>query len=82
MKIRKNRIHLFILLFAVSSLLVYFPSEAFAAEEGDITAVRAKILGNHLEHHGHGAWTSLVHLDSDTYVLAFQSGINNSWNSR
>ena len=78
MKIRKNRIHLFILLFAVSSLLVHSPPEAFAAEEGDITAVRAKILGNHLEHHGHGAWTSLVHLDSDTYVLAFQSGINRS----
>ena len=78
MKIRKNHIQLFVLLFAVSSLLVHSPPEAFAAEEGDITAVRAKILGNHLEHHGHGAWTSLVHLDSDTYVLAFQSGINRS----
>ncbi len=78
MKIRKNHIQLFVLLFAVSSLLVHSPPEAFAAEEGDITAVRAKILGNHLEHHSHGAWTSLVHLDSDTYVLAFQSGINRS----
>jgi len=78
MKLGKSRIHLLILLFAVSSLLVHSPPEAFAAEEGDITAVRAKILGNHLEHHGHGAWTSLVHLDSDTYVLAFQSGINKS----
>ena len=64
MKIRKNHIHLFILLFAVSSLLVHSPPEAFAAEEGDITAVRAKILGNHLEHHGDGAWTSLG-LDGD-----------------
>ena len=30
MKIGKNRINLFILLFAVSSLLVHYPSEAFA----------------------------------------------------
>ena len=39
MKLEKNRIHLFILLFAVSSLLVHFPSEAFAEEEGVITTI-------------------------------------------
>ena len=32
MKLEKNRIHLFILLFAVSSLLVHVPSDAFAAD--------------------------------------------------
>ena len=78
MKIRKNHIHLFILLFAVSSLLVHSPPEAFAAEEGDITAVQAKILGNHFVHHTSGSWASLVHLDSDTYVLAFDSQNNQS----
>jgi len=38
MKIGKNRIHLLILLFAVSSLLVHFPLEAFA-EEGVIATI-------------------------------------------
>jgi len=38
MKLEKNHIHLFILLFAVSSLLVHFPSEAFA-EEGVIATI-------------------------------------------
>ena len=78
MKIRKNHIHLFILLFAVSSLLVHSPPEAFAVEEGDITAVQAKILGNHFVHHTAGSWASLVHLDSNTYVLAFDSQNNQS----
>ena len=32
MKLGKSRIHLFILLFAVSSLLVHVPSDAFAAD--------------------------------------------------
>ena len=35
MKIRKNHIHLLVLLFAVSSLLVHSPPEAFAAA-GDV----------------------------------------------
>ena len=39
MKIRKNHIHLFILLFAVSSLLVHSPPQAFAEEEGVITTI-------------------------------------------
>ena len=39
MKLEKNRIHLFILLFAVSSLLVHSPPEAFAEEEGVITTI-------------------------------------------
>ena len=39
MKIRKNHIHLFILLFAVSSLLVHSPPEAFAEEEGVIATI-------------------------------------------
>ena len=39
MKIRKNHIHLFILLFAVSSLLVHSPPEAFAEVEGVISTI-------------------------------------------
>ena len=32
MKLEKNRIHLLIMLFAVSSLLVHVPSDSFAAD--------------------------------------------------
>ena len=39
MKIRKNHIHFFILLFAVSSLLVHSPPEAFAEVEGVISTI-------------------------------------------
>ena len=39
MKIRKNHIHLLILLFAVSSLLVHSPPQAFAEEEGVIATI-------------------------------------------
>ena len=39
MKIRKNHVHLFILLFAVSSLLVHSPPEAFAEVEGVISTI-------------------------------------------
>ena len=39
MKIRKNHIHFFILLFAVSSLLVHSPPQAFAEEEGVIATI-------------------------------------------
>ncbi len=39
MKIRKSRIHLLILLFAVSSLLVHSPPQAFAEEEGVIATI-------------------------------------------
>ena len=71
MKLEKNRIHLFILLFAVSSLLVNFPSEAFA-DLGDINAVRAQSLGNNFEYDDDtGRYNSLVQVDSDTYALAY-----------
>jgi hypothetical protein len=70
MKIRKNHIHLFILLFAVSSLLVHSPPEAFAAN-GDITAVRAQSLGNNFQYDDRGRYNSLVQVDSDTYALAY-----------
>ena len=49
-----------------------------ASQYNDITAVRAAILGNQLTHHSHGSWSSLVHLDSNTYVLAFDSANNKS----
>ena len=39
MKLEKNRIHLLIMLFAVSSLLVHSPPEAFAEEEGVIATI-------------------------------------------
>ena len=48
MKIRKNHIHLLVLLFAVSSLLVHSPSEAFAAN-GDIIVVKSQSEENHFE---------------------------------
>ena len=72
MKIRKNHIHLFILLFAVSSLLVHSPPEAFA-DVGDITAVRSESLGNHFTMETTASWNSFVHVDEDTYALAYLS---------
>ena len=86
MKIRKNHIHLFILLFAVSSLLVHSPSEAFAAN-GDIIAVKSQAEGNHFQFPGTTHLTetgsvtcticsSLVQVDSDTYAYAY-TGPNN-----
>ena len=86
MKIRKNHIHLFILLFAVSSLLVHSPPEAFAAN-GDIIAVKSQAEGNHFQFPGTTHLTetgsvtcticsSLVQVDSDTYAYAY-TGPNN-----
>ena len=71
MKIARRQFGLFILLFAVSSLLVHSPPEAFA-DVGDITAVRSESLGNNLRH-GYASWNSFVHVDEDTYALAYQS---------
>ncbi len=79
MKLGKSRIHLLILLFAVSSLLVHFPSEAFA-DLGDIIAVKSQSEGNHFEFPGttelsrYGTCSicsSLVQVDSDTYAYAY-----------
>ena len=86
MKIRKNHVHLFILLFAVSSLLVHSPSEAFAAD-GDIIVVKSQSEGNHFQFPGTTHLTetgsvtcticsSLVQVDSDTYAYAY-TGPNN-----
>ena len=44
MKLEKNRIHLFILLFAVSSLLVHVPSNAYASDTW--TAATTNVGGN------------------------------------
>ena len=71
MKIARRQFGLFISLFAVSSLLVHSPPEAFA-DVGDITAVRSESLGNNLRH-GYASWNSFVHVDEDTYALAYQS---------
>ena len=71
MKIARRQFGLFILLFAASSLLVHSPPEAFA-DVGDITAVRSESLGNNLRH-GYASWKSFVHVDEDTYALAYQS---------
>ena len=80
MKIGMHHLHLFILLFAASSLLFHSPSEVFAAE-GDITAVRAQSLGNHLEHEDgiNAVGNSLVQVDSDTYALAYQGPDSDGW---
>jgi len=45
MKIRMHRLRFFILLFAASSLLFQFPSEAFAATPSDITVTDTEIDG-------------------------------------
>ena len=45
MKIGMRRLHLFILLFAASSLLFQFPPDAFAATLSDITARDAETDG-------------------------------------
>ena len=84
MKIRKNHIHLFILLFAVSSLLVHSPSEAFAAD-GDIIVVKSQSEENNFEFPGSthlsqygtcSSCSSLIQVDSDTYAYAY-NGPNN-----
>ena len=72
MKIARRQLGLFILLFAVSSLLVHSPPEAFA-DVGDITAVRSESLGNNLHMETSATWSSFVHVDEDTYALAYQS---------
>ena len=45
MKIEMNRLHLFILLFAASSLLFQFPPEAFASSPSEITAADSETDG-------------------------------------
>ena len=72
MKIARRQLGLFILLFAVSSLLVHSPPEAFA-DVGDITAVRSQSLGNHFTMETKASWNSFVHVDEDTYALAHQN---------
>ena len=66
MKLGKNRIHFLIMLFAVLSLLVHVPSDAYANDGGTITEVDS------LEHDAaNGRYNSLVQVDSDTYALAY-----------
>ena len=77
MKIARRQLGLFILLFAVSSLLVHSPPGAFAAN-GDITNVRSMTCSGclALEHDlSQGKHNSLVQVDSDTYALAY-SGVD------
>jgi len=71
MKIRKNHIHLFILLFAVSSLLVHSPPEAFAAD-GDIT----QVFGPTTFSLRSTTSMSLVQVDSDTIAVAYTDYLN------
>jgi len=66
MKLGKNRIHFLIMLFAVLSLLVHVPSDAYANDGSSITEVES------LEHDtDRGRENSLVQVDSDTYALAY-----------
>ena len=76
MKIARRQLGLFILLFAVSSLLVHSPPEAFAAN-GDITNVRSMTGPTYPFEHdlSQGKHNSLVQVDSDTYALAY-SGVD------
>ena len=76
MKIARRQFGLFILLFAVSSLLVHSPPGAFAAN-GDITNVRSMTGPTYPFEHdlSQGKHNSLVQVDSDTYALAY-SGVD------
>ena len=76
MKIARRQLGLFILLFAVSSLLVHSPPGAFAAN-GDITNVRSMTGPTYPFEHdlSQGKHNSLVQVDSDTYALAY-SGVD------
>ena len=48
--------------------------------DGNITAVKTESEGNNLEHDtGGGAHNSLIQVDSDTYVLAYQGGDFDGW---
>ena len=49
MKLEKNRIHLFILLFAVSSLLVHVPSNAYAAADTWTDATTTNVGGTNMK---------------------------------
>ena len=72
MKIARRQLGLFILLFAVSSLLVHSPPGAFAAN-GDITNVRSMTGPTYPFEHdlSQGKHNSLVQVDSDTDALAY-----------
>jgi hypothetical protein len=48
--------------------------------DGNITAVKTESEGNNLEHDtGRGAFNSLIQVDSDTYVLAYQGDDFDGW---
>ena len=67
MKIRKNHVHLFILLFAVSSLLVHSPPEAFAEVEGVISTITV------------GAGPNSIAFDSENNRM-YVTNSGGSWN--
>ena len=69
MKLGKNRIHLLIMLFAVSSLLVHVPSDAFADKSAEITEVEDASYSWGSQYGTNNG--SLVQVDSDTYALAY-----------
>ena len=67
MKIRKNHIHFFILLFAVSSLLIHSPPEAFAEVEGVISTITV------------GAGPNSIAFDSENNRM-YVTNSGGSWN--
>ncbi|MDC0896906.1 hypothetical protein OAR84_02525 [Nitrosopumilus sp.] len=69
MKLGKNHIHLLIMLFAVSSLLVHVPSDAFADKSAEITEVEDASYSWGSQYGTNNG--SLVQVDSDTYALAY-----------
>ena len=69
MKLGKNRIHLLIMLFAVSSLLVHVPSDVFADKSAEITEVEDASYSWGSQYGTNNG--SLVQVDSDTYALAY-----------
>ena len=72
MKLGKNRIHFLIMLFAVLSLLVHVPSDAYANDGSSITEVES------LEHDtDRGRENSLVQVDSAEMIVTVEYLINN-----
>ena len=70
MKIRKRHLHLFILLFAASSLLFQLPPEVFASTPSDITATDSETDGvNSFDELDGAHGVSTFTIGSSTYAI-------------
>ena len=77
MKIGMHRLRFFILLFAASSLLFQFPSEAFAATPSDITVTDTEIDGvNGFDKLGLAVDVATFTIGSGTYAIVTSWDLN------